>query len=126
MYDRVDSSQDERAELEVLLSGGRAQVDDVLTAGTHYRAMHMLLSQRFPGVQYTRCSSRDEYFRQMKGIRSRLSSLRGLWIDHHQTAEALSKSTEAAELLGRNWQVFPYNDGKVWLYLSIAARPRVP
>lgn len=26
-------------------------VDDVLTAGTHYRAMHTLLSQRFPGVQ---------------------------------------------------------------------------
>jgi hypothetical protein len=25
-------------------------VDDVLTAGTHYRAMHIVLSQRFPGV----------------------------------------------------------------------------
>ncbi len=25
-------------------------VDDVLTAGTHYRAMHTVLSQRFPGV----------------------------------------------------------------------------
>ncbi len=25
-------------------------VDDVLTAGTHYRAMHTALSQRFPGV----------------------------------------------------------------------------
>jgi hypothetical protein len=25
-------------------------VDDVLTAGTHYRAMHTLLSQRFPGI----------------------------------------------------------------------------
>ena len=25
-------------------------VDDVLTAGTHYRAMHLLLSQRFPDV----------------------------------------------------------------------------
>lgn len=25
-------------------------VDDVLTAGTHYRAMHAVLSQRFPGV----------------------------------------------------------------------------
>lgn len=27
-----------------------AIVDDVLTAGTHYRAMHMVLSARFPGV----------------------------------------------------------------------------
>lgn len=27
-----------------------AIVDDVLTAGTHYRAMHTILSQRFPGV----------------------------------------------------------------------------
>ena len=26
-------------------------VDDVLTAGTHYRAMHTILSQRFPGVR---------------------------------------------------------------------------
>jgi hypothetical protein len=26
-------------------------VDDVLTAGTHYRAMHTILSQRFPGTQ---------------------------------------------------------------------------
>jgi hypothetical protein len=26
-------------------------VDDVLTAGTHYRAMHTVLSTRFPGVQ---------------------------------------------------------------------------
>jgi hypothetical protein len=26
-------------------------VDDVLTAGTHYRAMHTILSQRFPGAQ---------------------------------------------------------------------------
>lgn len=25
-------------------------VDDVLTAGTHYRAMHTILSDRFPGV----------------------------------------------------------------------------
>lgn len=25
-------------------------MDDVLTAGTHYRAMHIALSQRFPGV----------------------------------------------------------------------------
>ncbi len=25
-------------------------IDDVLTAGTHYRAMHTVLSQRFPGV----------------------------------------------------------------------------
>lgn len=25
-------------------------VDDVLTAGTHYRAMHSVLSQRFPGI----------------------------------------------------------------------------
>ena len=25
-------------------------VDDVLTAGTHYRAMQTVLSQRFPGV----------------------------------------------------------------------------
>lgn len=25
-------------------------VDDVLTAGTHYRAMHTVLSQRFPGI----------------------------------------------------------------------------
>jgi hypothetical protein len=28
-----------------------AIVDDVLTAGTHYRAMHTVLSTRFPGVQ---------------------------------------------------------------------------
>lgn len=27
-----------------------AIVDDVLTAGTHYRAMHTILSERFPGV----------------------------------------------------------------------------
>jgi adenine/guanine phosphoribosyltransferase-like PRPP-binding protein len=27
-----------------------AIVDDVLTAGTHYRAMHTILSQRFPGI----------------------------------------------------------------------------
>jgi hypothetical protein len=26
-------------------------IDDVLTAGTHYRAMHTVLSQRFPGTQ---------------------------------------------------------------------------
>ena len=30
--------------------GQMAIVDDVLTAGTHYRAMHTILSQRFPGV----------------------------------------------------------------------------
>jgi predicted amidophosphoribosyltransferase len=27
-----------------------AIIDDVLTAGTHYRAMHTVLSSRFPGV----------------------------------------------------------------------------
>jgi predicted amidophosphoribosyltransferase len=27
-----------------------AIIDDVLTAGTHYRAMHIKLAQRFPGV----------------------------------------------------------------------------
>lgn len=27
--------------------------DDVLTAGTHYRAMHTVLSRRFPGVPIT-------------------------------------------------------------------------
>ena len=27
-----------------------AIIDDVLTAGTHYRAMHTKLAQRFPGI----------------------------------------------------------------------------
>jgi len=30
-----------------------AIVDDVLTAGTHYRAMHTILSDRFPGIPIT-------------------------------------------------------------------------
>jgi hypothetical protein len=30
-----------------------AIVDDVLTAGTHYRAMHIVLSARFPNVPIT-------------------------------------------------------------------------
>lgn len=42
---RVDETIAQPAPTSILL------VDDVLTAGTHYRAMHMLLSQRFPGVR---------------------------------------------------------------------------
>lgn len=32
------------------MPGAIGIVDDVLTAGTHYRAMHTVLANRFPGV----------------------------------------------------------------------------
>lgn len=41
---QVDESLARPAPKSILL------VDDVLTAGTHYRAMHAILSRRFPGV----------------------------------------------------------------------------